>query len=374
MSYTDLSSHASMVFDARRNAMYESAIHRLVTPGSVVLDLGAGAGLHGLMAAKAGARRVYLVEPEGVVTLAREAAQHAGVADRIEILQQRIEDVRLPQPVDLIVSVFTGNLLYSEDLLPLLFEARDRLLKPGGRVLPGRSRLLLAPLSAPALHDKHIARWSSQPSGFQYGHARAVAANEILWLRRADHAGTQRLGPAAVIADVDLQTATDASCRGEVRAEITASGLCHGLSAWIELDLLDATLSTAPDAPDVHWVPPVLPLDPPLPLEAGETVTLSLHRPVGGEWTWAVKARAGTRRHSTFLSRLQTAAQLQKVAPGGKPGLSPQGRRAIRILQLFAEGLSNESAAGVLARETSLTEAQALREVQAAARRYGAGA
>jgi predicted RNA methylase len=115
----------------------------------VVLDLGAGLGVHGLLAAAAGAKRVYLVEPEPVVQLAKEIARANGLADRIVILEGRIEEVELPEQVDLIISVFTGNLLYSEDLLPSLFHARDRYLKPGGHLVPDFAELLLAPCRRP---------------------------------------------------------------------------------------------------------------------------------------------------------------------------------------------------------------------------------
>ncbi|MEZ0309401.1 MAG: methyltransferase domain-containing protein, partial [Ramlibacter sp.] len=189
MTYSRVVDHHSMVFDANRNEAYAHAIRQLVRPGSVVLDLGAGLGLHGLLAAAAGAARVYLVEPQGVVQTALEAARAAGFADRIVVLQERIEDVQLPEPVDLIVSVFTGNLLFSEDLLPSLFHARDRYLKPGGSLLPDRAELWLAPLSAPNLHDKHVARWQDPVMGLDYSSARALAANEILWLRRDEFAG-----------------------------------------------------------------------------------------------------------------------------------------------------------------------------------------
>lgn len=55
MSYGQVCDHRSMVFDQRRNAAYARAIAAHVRPDSVVLDLGAGLGLHGLLAARAGA-------------------------------------------------------------------------------------------------------------------------------------------------------------------------------------------------------------------------------------------------------------------------------------------------------------------------------
>ena len=68
-----------MVFDRVRNGAYAAAIRRYVSPDSVVLDVGAGLGVLGLLAAAAGARKVYLVEPESVVKGALEIAKHNGL-------------------------------------------------------------------------------------------------------------------------------------------------------------------------------------------------------------------------------------------------------------------------------------------------------
>src|SRR6478736_5339945 len=131
MSYVVVSSHRGMALDAGRNEAYARALAAAITPDSVVLDLGAGTGVLGIMAARLGARRVYLVEPEDIVLVAEELVAANGLQDRVRCLQGRIEKVQLPEQVDVIVSVLTGNFLLTEDLLPSLFYARDTVLKPG---------------------------------------------------------------------------------------------------------------------------------------------------------------------------------------------------------------------------------------------------
>jgi hypothetical protein len=337
-----------------------------------VLDLGAGIDVHGLLAAAAGAKRVYLVEPEPVVQLAKEIARANGLAERIVILEGRIEEVELPEQVDLIISVFTGNLLYSEDLLPSLFHARDHYLKPGGHLVPDFAELLLAPVSAPDLHAKHIGRWSEPHLGLDLSAGRRFAANEIVWPSR-EELRAERLASGTAISTVDMTQASHADCRGEARCRIETSGPCHGLLGWTRIRLADQWLSTDPASPEVHWSPAVLPLDPPLSLEAGEDINISLQRPAHGDWTWSIKAASGSRRHSSFLARADGLSRLRKVAPDHRAGLTPQGASTLHALTMMQQGKSNQEIAQALAGlypESFPSVENALQRVQRLALRY----
>jgi predicted RNA methylase len=145
-NYSSFGPQSAMMLDSVRNEAYFQAIKSAVKPDSVVLDLGAGLGIHGLMAAKLGAKKVYLVEPEDVIHIAKRLAAANGLEDRVECIQGRIEDVTLPEKVDIIISVFTGNFLLMEDLLPSLFHARDLWLKPGGTLIPDSAVMQAVPI------------------------------------------------------------------------------------------------------------------------------------------------------------------------------------------------------------------------------------
>jgi hypothetical protein len=370
MSYARVANHNAMMFDAPRNELYARAIRKLVKPDSVVLDLGAGMGVHGLLAARAGAARVYLVEPQPVAHAAREAAHANGLSNRIVVLQDRIEDVHLPQPVHLIISVFTGNLLFSEDLLPSLFHARDKYLRPQGHLLPDHAELWLAPLWAPRIHAETISRWSDPIMGLDYSRARRFAANEILWPTREELRDSSQLAQGAVVADVDFQKTVSADCKGDAKCLVERSGDCHALLAWIRIRLHDEWLSTHVDN-EFHWRPALLPIDPPLTLAEGEELRMTLVRPAHGDWTWSAHAMAGSRRHSSFLARSESPGDLHKIAPASKPGLNSKGDRALRVLQWLQQGWSNDSVADALAAAESINREQALRHVQALVSAFG---
>jgi predicted RNA methylase len=331
MRYSELTDHRSMALDARRNDAYHAALARIVTPDSVVLDLGAGTGVLGLMAARLGARRVYLVEPEDVIAVAGEIAAANGLADRVRCLQGSLDEVVLPEPVDVIVSVMTGNFLVTEDLLPVLFRARDRWLKPGGALVPHAAVMEAAPVSAPAVHARAVAGWSTPQGGVDLSAVRRYAGNAVIYRAEGMREAGLLADPIA-IQTVDFRTAADDAVHAEVACEIAGAGTCHGWLGWFRIALGDAWLSTSPWEAPLHWAPAFLPLDPPMPVQIGERMTLALDRPSRGEWTWRVDGGAGGQRHSTLFASPMTPETLRLASRQFAPSLTIEGRAALDVL------------------------------------------
>jgi hypothetical protein len=329
--YAQVADHRSMVFDDVRNRAYAAAITAAVVPDSIVLDLGAGLGILGLLAATAGVRRVYLLEPEDTLDLALQVARRNGLADRVVPLHHKVADAELPEPVDLIVSVFTGNCLLDEDLLPGLFAARDRFLAPGGRLVPDRATMRVVPVSASAFHDKRIGIWSQPAQGLLFDGARGYAANTVYFESTAD-LESEALAAYATIAALDFATATEASCRGRVAFDVVRDGTCHGVLGWFDMRLGEAWLSTAPDAPRTHWRQAFFPVDPPIDVRAGDRIDLELIRPEYGDWTWIVTAGDAVQRHSTFLSAARSPDSMRKRADSYRPRIGPKGNAVQFVL------------------------------------------
>lgn len=364
MSYSYVQGHRSMAFDNVRNLAYQKAIASRISDGAVVMDLGAGVGIHGFMAAQLGAQRVYLVETKDVVWAADAIARSNEWGSRVHCYQGAIEEVALPEPVDIILSVFTGNFLLEEDLLPSLFYARDRYLKPDGFLIPSRGRMVAAPVCAPDLHDREIGVWSEYLS-MDFSRARRYAANTLIY-------DSEALSKAAFLADprtlleLDFYTCQDPSCHVEITYTITESGLCHGWAGWFDMELGDEWLSTNPRQEKMHWSAVMLPLDPPIQLDAGYEVTFRLSHPVQGEWSWWVRAESVSQQHSSAFSTPLGRETIVKRATQYQPALSPRGLAWRDLLARF-DGTTTleEMAEFLLVRHPSLfrTREQALQTI-----------
>lgn len=319
-----------MALDRTRNALYAEALRAVITPKSVVLDLGAGLGIHGVIAARLGARRVYLVEQEDVISVAEEIARASGVADVVRCVRGRFEEARIEEPVDVIVSALTGNFLLTEDLLPVLLRARDSVLKPGGVLLPSAARMEIVPVSAPDLHAREVGAWSNPQHGVELSPARPYAANTVHY--GWDRTEVTYLAEPATIHVMNFRTDAYDDLHAEAVFTALTSGVCHGFAGWFSMQLGERWVSTAPHAEPLHWSAAFLPLDPPVTLRSGETLGLRLDRAAHGDWTWRVTHDAGSQRHSTMLSEPLTAETLRKAAPDYAPRLRPDGEAAAYVL------------------------------------------
>jgi len=289
-----------MVFDNVRNEVYFKAIAAAVNSTSRVLDLGAGVGVLGLEAARLGAQKVYLVDPSSAVRSAAAIARDNGLEDRVEVIQSPVESITLEEKVDVILSVFTGNFLLEEDLLPLLFQARDRFLAPGGALIPDRARMYLAPVSLPAYYASRIECWGPQKDGVDYSAGREYAVNTA-YCDAAKKFDAHFLGEVVCLAELDFTTATRADCKATVDLGFDVAETCHGVLGWFDMRLGQEWLSTSPLAPATHWSQMFFPFRQPLQVQAGDSASLRLQRPQHGQWSWVVQFGAERHIHSTAM-------------------------------------------------------------------------
>ncbi len=333
-----------MTFDELRNAYYSEAIKKSIDKESVVLDLGAGLGLHGSIAACCGAQKVYLVEPAAIIDVAKQLVIANDLSGRVDCFTGKIEEIDLPEKVDVIISVFTGNFLLTEDLLPSLFYARDKYLKPGGILIPDRATMDVVPVCAPEYYAEHIDCWNSSSHGVDFDLVRGFAVNSIYY-DEPEKREVEFLSEPVELLGLDFMTAKEASCRSRTQVEINEEGLCHGWLGWFRMHLGDKWLSTSPLEKSTHWSQVFLPLAEPISVKKGDVLSFDLNRPEFGEWTWTVGYGEKIQRHSTFLSESISSAALQRKSDTYKPQLSQKGQITQEVLSRLN---GNESTAEIV--------------------------
>jgi SAM-dependent methyltransferase len=161
-SYEDIRTHELMLRDRPRMVAYRDAILRNAEAirGKTVLDVGCGTGILSMLAAKAGAKVVYAVEASGMAALAARLVEHNGLADVVKVMHSRIEDVQLPDKVDVIVSEWMGFYLVHESMMNSVLDARDRWLKPDGLMLPSHATIYACPVSMDQYRRDKLEFWA----------------------------------------------------------------------------------------------------------------------------------------------------------------------------------------------------------------------
>jgi protein arginine N-methyltransferase 1 len=313
----DDSFHALMLGDRLRMAHYRSAIMEVVQPGDVVIDLGTGTGILSQWALQAGAARVYGIELNGAVleqACARIAA--AGLAERFVPINQLSFDATLPQPADLLVSEIMGNMADNEDMLPILADASQRLLKPGGHSLPIAVSSWLAPVAATQAHAR-VGRGDVATLGPAYDLAalyreRRIASPFNLYY---DCILPQqcRLAPAQRLHQFEHPWQQPACYVRRFVFELTGRSCLTGFMVFFRAQLSDGvTLDISGDDIEAgetsdSWKHAYLPIENALPTEPGDLLQLDFERSYAEDgsrfqqiYHWRGTLTRGARRVATF--------------------------------------------------------------------------
>src|SRR5688572_2766349 len=218
--------YGQMLADAPRMDAYAAALRRTVKPDSVVMDLGCGPGVFALLACKLGARRVYAVEPENVISLAREAAAANGFADRIEFFEKLSTEITLSEPATIIISDLRGVLPWFQQHIPSIIDARARLLAPGGTLIPGRDFVFASLVEAPKRYEEIVAPWVSN----QFDLKLSAGASRITntW-RKTRIEADELLTEAVCCKTLNYYELNSADLDAEISWRAARSGTAHGI-------------------------------------------------------------------------------------------------------------------------------------------------
>lgn len=307
--------YGRMLADTPRMNAYVEALCRSVTPDSVVLDLGSGPGVFALLACKFGARRVYAVEPDNTINIAREAAAANGFADRIEFFQSLSTEVTLPEPATIIISDLRGVLPWFQQHIGSITDARKRLLAPGGRLIPGRDFVWGSVVESPKTYEAIVGPWVSN----QFDLNLAAGASRITntWRKTRVEAG-ELITEAVRWATLDYYELESADVEAEISWRATRSGTAHGIAVWFDAELAEGIgFTNRPGAEELIYGQGFFPFPRAVPVREGEHIKLRLRADLVEDdyvWSWTTDftdQKIGFKQ-STFFSVALSAEELKK--------------------------------------------------------------
>nr|KYP54986.1 putative protein arginine N-methyltransferase 4.2 [Cajanus cajan] len=230
--------------DAYFNAIFENKRH--FAGKKTVLDVGTGSGILAIWSAQAGARKVYAVEATKMSEHARALVKANNLQDIVEVIEGSMEDVTLPEKVDVIISEWMGYFLLRESMFDSVIHARDHWLKPTGVMYPSHARMWMAPIKT-GIGDHKFGDYESTMDD---------------WHNFVDE--------TKAYYGVDMSTLTKPFAEEQRKYYLQANGRSEDLAE----NMIELTTAPSVDY-GTHWGQQVFLLHPPMHLSEGDDIKVS---------------------------------------------------------------------------------------------------
>ena len=271
--------HFAMMGDRERNSAYERAIAQKAR-GRRVLEIGTGAGLLAMMAARAGASGVVTCEAvEPVANRARDIIAQNGLDRKVTVIGKHSTQLAvgagLPARAEvLITEIFSSNLI-DEGLLPAIEHANQHLLTRDASVVPASASAMGYLVGGTAVTDLLFA---GESCGFDLSLFNDFAPPHLAV--DLDGMPHDALSDDFAILRLDLKAPAFPMGSWPVDVAATRAGTCAGVAQWIKLEFdSENRYENRPRAETgsrSHWSHIIYRFPRLIPIAPGDTIRLSV--------------------------------------------------------------------------------------------------
>jgi tetratricopeptide (TPR) repeat protein len=269
--------HFSMLNDTGRNDIYDQALRKIISPDSIVLDIGSGSGLLAMMAARAGAKQVISCEMVApIAVIAREIVEQNGFSDRISIIAKKSTNLEvgtdLTEKANVLVTETFDVGLLGEEALSSIRHAIANLLTPDAIILPARATVFMQLIESSQLVEEDLV---TSASGFDVSRFNWFSTTPNYLQKPVNQFSHVALSSVQEVFRFDFYHAYSQSEEKIMEFSILADGKIQAFSFWFELWLDDElTINTSPYLPYTCWHQAVQLLPEPLAVQRGDLIKL----------------------------------------------------------------------------------------------------
>ncbi|KAF8819133.1 histone arginine methyltransferase PRMT4/CARM1 [Cardiosporidium cionae] len=291
--YSKMANQMNMLQDSIRTSFYQKAIleNRSDFRHKIAMDIGAGSGILSFFAAQAGAEKVYAIEASSMANIANVLlAGNPHLSSRIHIVAKTVEDsdtTDIPEKVDVLVSEPIGTFLFNERMIETYLYARDKYLKPGGKMFPNKCVLGVAPFCDHSLYNDMMSRslfWTQTDFyGVNLSTASGHAIDEQFKQPVVDYVDPNILLAPPHYETYDFQTIDRHALKHiqfQFKFPIAQPCLVHGVAGWFDAAFEGSdkiiSFSTSPWSAPTHWYQIRFLLKKPLAVNVGQVLAGSL--------------------------------------------------------------------------------------------------
>lgn len=272
--YEFLSVHSDMLFDEERVNRYLEAINQQVKPGDIVVDIGTGTGLLAFLCVRAGAKRVHAIERSDALKWAKILTEHHGLSNKIIFHSADSRDVELHEKVNVILTETIGHIAFEEGMVESIFDAKSRFLSPGGKIIPQKVSLKLAPVCEENIYKSCIECWEDA-WGIEYSLLRKDAIKACYLTDITDR---ELMAVPKTLFEVDFLESKDLPIlNGSCSFKVFRKGNVNGIALWFDALLAhNITLSSGPWK-RTHWLQCFAPIEQPIQVDSNDNIRVDIN-------------------------------------------------------------------------------------------------